>query len=197
MEFLIKFFDEVSFAGLIVSFTAYFLGIKFPDWDFKFKLRHRSILTHSPLILLILIRCYERDSNDIFRYFLIGFAIALSLHFIFDLYPRGWGGGALLKIPILGISCTPQISKTLLILFIALCSIVAVGYTKNTMEFLYLFSLGVFTILKNMRKEGKLIRPLFSYSFFLLVIGCVKYKEIWKLIIDNINFLFKSIEGFF
>ena len=196
MDFLIKFFDKVSFAGIVVSFTAYFLGIRFPDWDFKFNLKHRSILTHSPLILLMLIRFYERDSNDTFRYFLIGFALALSLHFIFDLYPKGWGGGALLKIPVVGISCNPQITKTLLIFFIALSSIIAVA-TKNSMEFLYLFSLGIFTILKNMKKEGKLIRPLFSYSFFLLVIGCIKYKDIFKFLESGIDLAFKRVSMFF
>lgn len=197
MDFLIKFFDKVSFAGIVVSFTAYFLGIRFPDWDFKFNLKHRSILTHSPLILLMLIRFYERDSNDTFRYFLIGFALALSLHFIFDLYPKGWGGGALLKIPVVGISCNSQITKTLLIFFIALSSIIAVTYTKNSMEFLYLFSLGIFTILKNMKKEGKLIRPLFSYSFFLLVIGCIKYKDIFKFLESGIDLAFKRVSMFF
>lgn len=166
MDFLIKFFDKVSFAGIVVSFTAYFLGIRFPDWDFKFNLKHRSILTHSPLILLMLIRFYERDSNDTFRYFLIGFALALSLHFIFDLYPKGWGGGALLKIPVVGISCNPQITKTLLIFFIALSSIIAVAYTKNSMEFLYLFSLGIFTILKNMKKRRKADKAFIFLFFF-------------------------------
>ena len=197
MDFLIKFFDKVSFAGIIVSFTAYFLGIRFPDWDFKFNLKHRSILTHSPLILLILIRFYERDSNDTFRYFLIGFALALSLHFIFDLYPKGWGGGALLKIPVVGISCNPQLTKILLIFFTVLSTIIAVAYTKNSMEFLYLFSLEVFTILKNMKKEGKLIRPLFSYSFFLLVIGCIKYKDIFKFLESSINSILKRVGMFF
>lgn len=197
MDFLIKFFDKVSFVGIIVSFTAYFLGIRFPDWDFKFNLRHRSILTHSPLILLILIRFYERDSNDTFRYFLIGFALALSLHFIFDLYPKGWGGGALLKIPVVGISCNPQLTKILLIFFTVLSTIIAVAYTKNSMEFLYLFFFGVFTILKNMKKEGKLIRPLFSYSFFLLVIGCIKYKDIFKFLKGSIDLILKRISIFF
>ena len=63
MDFLIQFFDKVSFAGIIVSFTAYFLGIRFPDWDFKLNLKHRSILTHSPLILLILIRFFMSGSG--------------------------------------------------------------------------------------------------------------------------------------
>ncbi|MFR4479544.1 MAG: hypothetical protein ACLUBL_10220 [Fusobacterium sp.] len=197
MEFFTKFFEKISTLELIILFAAYFLGIKFPDWDFKLKLKHRSILTHSPLVLLFLIRIYEQDQNEVFRYFLIGFAIALALHFIFDLYPKGWGGGALLKIPILKISCTPQITRILLILFIVLCSIIAVGYTKNTMEFICIFSLGVFTILKDMKKEGKLLRPFFSYTFFLIIIGCIKYKEVLEQILKGVNFITKSISTFF
>ncbi len=49
MEFFTKFFEKISTLELIILFAAYFLGIKFPDWDFKLKLKHRSILTHSPL----------------------------------------------------------------------------------------------------------------------------------------------------
>lgn len=197
MEFFAKFFEKVSMLGFIVLFAAYFLGIKFPDWDFKMKLKHRSILTHSPLALLFLIKLYEQDQNEIFRYFLMGFATALSIHFIFDLYPKGWGGGALLKIPIFKISCTPKVTKTLLILFIALSSIIAVGYTKNTMEFIYLFSLGILTILKDMKKEGKLLRPFFSYTFFLIIIGSIKYKEITEQILRGINFITSNITKFF
>lgn len=197
MEFFTEFFEKVSMLGFIVLFAAYFLGMKFPDWDFKLKLKHRSILTHSPLALLFLIRIYEQDQNEVFRYFLMGFAIALALHFIFDLYPKGWGGGALLKIPILKISCTPQITRILLILFIVLCSITAVGYTKNTMEFIYLFSLGVFTILKDIKKEGKLLRPLFSYTFFLIIIGCIKYREVLEQILKGKDLIIEVISKFF
>ena len=197
MEIILEYVDKIGLIGIIVSITAFLVGIKFPDWDFKLKLKHRSILTHSPLVLLFLIRIYEQDQNEVFRYFLIGFAIALALHFIFDLYPKGWGGGALLKIPILKISCTPQITRILLILFIVLCSIIAVGYTKNTMEFICIFSLGVFTILKDMKKEGKLLRPFFSYTFFLIIIGCIKYKEVLEQILKGKDLIIESISKFF
>ena len=167
MDFLIKFFDKVSFAGIIVSFTAYFLGIRFPDWDFKMKLKHRSILTHSPLILLIFIRVYEQDRSDNFRYFLMGFSLALALHFIYDLYPRGWGGGALIKIPILKISCTPKMSKMILFFSIVISILVAICYTEKLMEFYYLGILGILTILKDTGKEEKLFRPMFSFPFLV------------------------------
>jgi hypothetical protein len=48
-----------------------------------------------------------------------------------------------------------------------------------------------------MKKEGKLIRPLFSYSFFLLVIGCIKYKDIFKFLESSIGSILKRISMFF
>ena len=90
MEIFLEYIDKVGLIGIIVAVTAFLVGMKFPDWDFKMKLKHRSILTHSPLILLIFIRVYEQDRSDNFRYFLMGFSLALALHFIYDLYPRSW-----------------------------------------------------------------------------------------------------------
>ncbi|MBM6821550.1 hypothetical protein [Fusobacterium mortiferum] len=197
MEFLMKFLDEVPLMGIFISFAAFFLGIKFPDWDFKMRLKHRSILTHSPLILLIFIRVYEQDKSDNFRYFLIGFSLALALHFIYDLYPRGWGGGALIKIPILKISCNPKMSKLILFFSIAISILVAICYTKKLMEFYYIEVLGIITILKDTGKEEKLFRPLLSFVVFGLIIGCVKYKELFFYLRDSVFYVSDKISMFF
>lgn len=197
MEFLMRFLDEVHLMGIFISFAAFFLGIKFPDWDFKMKLKHRSILTHSPLILLIFIRVYEQDRSDNFRYFLMGFSLALALHFIYDLYPRGWGGGALIKIPILKISCTPKMSKMILFFSIVISILVAICYTEKLMEFYYLGILGILTILKDTGKEEKLFRPMFSFSIFGLIIGCMKYKELFSIIKDGSFYIIDKISMFF
>ena len=197
MEFFTKFFEKISTLELIILFAAYFLGIKFPDWDFKLKLKHRSILTHSPLVLLFLIRIYEQDQNKVFRYFLMGFSLALALHFIYDLYPRGWGGGALIKIPILKISCTPKMSKMILFFSIVISILVAICYTEKLMEFYYLGILGILTILKDTGKEEKLFRPMFSFSIFGLIIGCMKYKELFSIIKDGSFYIIDKISMFF
>lgn len=157
MEFLMRFLDEVPLMGIFISFAAFFLGIKFPDWDFKMKLKHRSILTHSPLILLIFIRVYEQDRSDNFRYFLMGFSLALALHFIYDLYPRGWGGGALIKIPILKISCTPKMSKMILFFSIVI-SIFSSYLLYREIDGILLFrNFRYINHTKRYRKRGKVI----------------------------------------
>ena len=189
MNFLMRFVDEIPLMGLFISFAAFFLGIKYPDWDFKMKLRHRSILTHSPLILLIFIRVYEQDKNDNFRYFLMGFSLALTLHLIFDLFPKGWGGGALIKIPLLKISCTPKLSKMILFFSIVISCLVAICYTKSLIEFYYLLFLGVVTFIKDTAKEEKLFRPLFLFLFLGITIGCLKHKELFLLLESLFNLI--------
>ena len=154
-------------------------------------------MTHSPLILLIFIRVYEQDRSDNFRYFLMGFSLALALHFIYDLYPRGWGGGALIKIPILKISCTPKMSKMILFFSIVISILVAICYTEKLMEFYYLGILGILTILKDTGKEEKLFRPMFSFSIFGLIIGCMKYKELFSIIKDGSFYIIDKISMFF
>ncbi|MGY0395542.1 MULTISPECIES: hypothetical protein [unclassified Fusobacterium] len=197
MEFFINLFTKISLMGIFISFAAFFLGIKFPDWDFKMKLRHRSILTHSPLILLIFIRVYEQDKNINFRYFLMGFSLALALHFIFDLFPKGWGGGALIKIPILKISCNPKISKMILFFSAVISILVAICYTENLAEFYYLFFLGVVTILKDTIKENKLFRPLISFTVFAIGIACLRHKELYLLIRESGKYIIDKIYIFF
>ena len=43
-------------------------------------------------------------------------------------------------------------------------------------------NLGILTILKDTGKEEKLFRPMFSFSIFGLIIGCMKYKELFSII---------------
>ncbi|STO30680.1 Uncharacterised protein [Fusobacterium necrogenes] len=197
MEFLIEFVDEVPLICIFISFAAFFLGIKFPDWDFKMRLKHRSIVTHSPLILLIFIKVYEQDGSNNFRYFLIGFSLALALHFIYDIYPKAWGGGALIKIPILKISCNLKISKMILLFSIITSILVAISYTEKLMEFYYLGILGIISILKDTRKEKKLFRPLFSFIILGLMIGCIKYKELFYIFRDGVFYITSKISMFF
>lgn len=197
MDFLNSFLNKVPLMGVIVSFAAYFLGIKFPDWDFKMKLAHRNILTHSPLILLLFIKVYHEAPNEIFRYFIIGFALALSLHFIFDLYPRGWGGGALINIPFVKRACSPKLSKRILFFSIVVSAIVSIAYTTDLMEVYYLAVLGLITILKDTVKEEKLFRPLLSFSVFIFVLGCIKYRELFISLKAGSHYLLDQISMFF
>lgn len=182
MDYLLNLIDHMSAPGIIVSITAFLVGIKFPDWDFKMGLKHRSLLTHSPLVLLIFFKLYERDKSSSFRYFIMGFALALALHFIFDIFPKGWSGGALLKVPGLNLSLKPMISKSLLFLFIAYSLFEGIKYTRSLTEFFYLFFVGCICLLQNMKKEEKFFRPFFTFGILLFLLGSLKYKEIYKTV---------------
>ena len=46
---------KLNLLGFLLIVVSFFLGIKLPDWDFKLRLRHRSILTHSPFVTIIFI----------------------------------------------------------------------------------------------------------------------------------------------
>ena len=83
------------FGGMIV-------GIKFPDIDQPLRalwfIQHRSMLTHGLLLPGILsLLCCVRE-RDRLRPFTIGFCATMTAHIVFDLFPRGWSGGALIHV---------------------------------------------------------------------------------------------------
>jgi len=57
---------EIILFLLIVCLSSW-LGLKFPDWDLKLGIKHRSLLTHSPLILVPFIA----SSHFSLHYFLV------------------------------------------------------------------------------------------------------------------------------
>ncbi|MCF2625439.1 hypothetical protein I6E17_04495 [Fusobacterium perfoetens] len=180
MEIFLEYVDKVGLIGIIVAITAFLTGIKFPDWDFKLKLQHRSILTHSPLFLFLLIELYKKEKNDTFRFFIAGFALALAVHFIFDFFPKGWSRGALLHIPIARIALSPKISKILFMLSIIISVYITVNMTKSFEEFLFLGILALWTFLKHTIKEEKFFRPCILFTLIFLFIGSFKFDEINK-----------------
>ena len=102
---------NINLLGFLLITVSFLFGIKLPDWDFKLRLRHRSILTHSPFVTIIFITLYETKTSYFFKYFIVGFSIAIAIHILFDLFPRKWYGGALLKIPFNNISCSEETTK--------------------------------------------------------------------------------------
>lgn len=185
--------DEISFTGSLVLFAAFLLGMKFPDWDFKLKLKHRNILTHSPIIMVVFYKLYKVEGSNEFRFFIMGFSMALAIHFIFDLFPKGWSGGALLKVPFINISFSPLWSMFLLFIFTIICILTAINYTGNFTEFLFLLFLGLLTLVVNIRKEKKFIRPFITFSFLYFVIGTVKYEGLFSCFAKGVIVLQKVV----
>lgn len=187
MEKFLKILENINLIGIIVLIAAFAIGIKFPDWDFKLKLKHRNILTHSPFVTIILLYYYFKMPNEVSRYFIIGFSMAMGIHFIFDIFPKGWGGGSLLQIPFICYSCKPKITKMLLNIFILTSFFITIILTKNEIEFLLLFLLGLISLIKNIKKEKKIMRPLLAYSLFFVGFGLTKYQKLYQFIFENIR----------
>lgn len=192
MEIILQYVDKIGLTGIIVAITAFLVGMKFPDWDFKMKLQHRNILTHSPLFLLLLMELYKRERNETFRFFIVGFALALAIHFIFDFFPKGWSRGALLHLPVARVALSPRISQILFIIFIGTSLYMALRMIKSYEEFVFFILLGIWTFLKNTVKEEKFFRPCILFLILFLFMGSMKFDEVGK----NISRGTREIAGY-
>ena len=72
---ILKEIKTIDFISITLMWMSFLIGIKFPDWDFKMRLKHRNILTHSPLILWVLIFFYKtqnlNNNVEIFRFIIM------------------------------------------------------------------------------------------------------------------------------
>ena len=78
------------------------IGLFLPDVDQNFKslLGHRSIITHSILIPFLVNHFFYKDNpKNYLTFFLIGLYVSIAMHLSADLYPKGWKGTALIKLP--------------------------------------------------------------------------------------------------
>lgn len=176
-------YTNLSFTGIVIFFTAFLIGIKFPDWDFKLKLRHRNILTHSPMILLFFTWMYMRNPGTEFRYFIMGFSLAIGIHLIFDIFPKGWGGGALLQMPFIKYRFKKNVSILLFILFILVSLGVGIRSTQNIEELIFISLYGIGTIVINRVKEEKVMRPMCVFLMVMLLISSIKYNEVAETVL--------------
>ena len=192
-------FTAIDTIGLVLGLFSIFIGIKYPDWDFKLKLKHRSILTHSPLITALFIYIYlnkqggflgfggEKEAG--FRYFIMGFSIGMGIHFLYDLFPKGWKGSALLHVPILNRKVKKWGSITLFLLFTVVSFLISIRLSRSIEETILFLFLGLLLLGLNKRKEGKLIRP--TGSFLLIFLGLASYIEpgFFRFLIENMTSL--------
>ncbi len=187
-------FDMIIFYKIIFMFIAFNVGIKFPDWDFHLNLRHRSIITHSPLILLFFLQFYVIEKSEFLRIFISSFAIAMALHFIFDIFPKGWSRGALLHIPLLKLELRPFVSKSFLACFIIISLFISLYTTKTFEEYILLGLFSIIKIIRDIRKEKKLFRPLCLFLLSFCLVGNLKYNFFQKQLIKNSSFIIKEFD---
>lgn len=74
------------------------IGIKFADIDLApvFGLAHRSVWTHGPLIVWLVLWLLVHFPAG--YWFAVGFLPAHAIHLFADMFPRNWKGGAMLKL---------------------------------------------------------------------------------------------------
>ncbi len=173
---------NVNLLGFLVITVSFLFGIKLPDWDFKLKLRHRSILTHSPFITIIFICLYETNTSYFFKYFIVGFSTAIAIHLLFDLFPKKWHGGALLKIPFNDISCSKETTKTFFILTIIVSIFLAIFYMTEIQEYYFVLLYSVITFIKKRKFENSFIKPVFIFTFLYVFLGSIKFENLLNLI---------------
>ena len=194
----IEFFESISFIGLILIWMSFLIGFKFPDWDFKLKIKHRNILTHSPIILWIMIYFYSTQKNvEIFRFSIMGFALALGLHMIFDFFPKGWSRGALIYLPYCKVCLGVKGSKGFIFLTGIYCIFLSIKYSQSHIEVIILSFLGVYTIIKNIKKEEKFFRPFTLFTIVCVFLSAVKYEEISGSIGFIVHLIFEKFKILF
>ena len=117
-------------------------GNWFPDVDQKTELLlHRSIVTHGPLVPLIVLAVASSTSSVPIRWFALGVTLGFASHLSFDLFPRGWSGFALISIPTYGWTAA-WFSWTWIALNVVACVYLALRLVRGLLDSsMFLFSL--------------------------------------------------------
>ena len=79
------------------------IGLMLPDVDQRTDLLlHRSIITHGPLIPLIVFLLVRNARHLTVRVLPMSLCLGFVVHLAFDLFPRAWSGYALISFPVYG-----------------------------------------------------------------------------------------------
>jgi hypothetical protein len=89
---------ELAISAFLL-FVGLTIGATFADIDLAppLPLRHRSVWTHGPLLPWLLVG-WGLDLHPLAWWFVVGFLPALTLHLLYDMFPRRWHGGATIKL---------------------------------------------------------------------------------------------------
>ena len=128
-----------GFAALVLGLA---VGNWFPDIDQKTDLLvHRSIVTHGPLLPIIVVGVASVMRTTAVRWIALGLAIGLAVHLSFDLFPKGWSGFALISVPGYGWTA-PWFSGAWIAISTVFCAYLAIRLVKNGFDgFLLMMSL--------------------------------------------------------
>lgn len=169
------------FINLILITAFYYIGLKFPDIDFKIKgLRHRSIVTHSFLLPLVLFIFHRSEmltliwmkTYDITGSVIIGLCFGMTVHFLYDLFPKRFVGSALIQLPIGNsyknkYSLSPFNTIILFILSSVIQTFIGLYYISDITEFILLIICTVLTLYFKRKSENGF------YMVILLFLGII------------------------
>ena len=97
--------QNINYFGFIAILLAgIILTLKLPDVDrgLMSLIGHRSIITHSilfPYLMHYFLINKKDRPNSYLVIFIIGFYLSIAIHLSADIYPKGWRGTALIKLP--------------------------------------------------------------------------------------------------
>ena len=135
------------------------VGNWFPDIDQDTGLLlHRSIVTHGPLVPLIVVAIAATPRTILLRWFALGLVVGFAVHLSFDLFPKGWSGFALINIPVYGWTA-PWFSATWIAISTVLCTYLAFKLVKNGLDGFLLIMLLIFWFGYIGTSEDAFLRP--------------------------------------
>lgn len=207
-NFFFKFFKNLPFIssgitfGFIVISTLflisfYYVGLQFPDMDLKIKgLGHRSIVTHSFLLPTIFMYLHQKNylwlvynaKYDITKFMIIGLALGIAIHILYDLRPKAYKGTALIKFPYMAKGLTVNQSIAFMLLTVGVCLFIVIFYVRTLYEMLILLTVITFTIIK----KRKIEKGFWSTIIFFIIIffSVIYFKstiiKYWLILVRNL-----------
>ena len=145
-------------------------GIVMPDIDQRTDLLlHRSIITHSPLIPVIVSLLALRIGLGLYT-FAMGVSIGFAVHHTFDLFPTGWTGYALISLPFYG--WTPPLFSWIWIAFTTLvCAYLAARLVQGRLDKLWYLLGFIYIFILTVPKEGTWFGPVVTLIIAVLVLA--------------------------
>ena len=145
-------------------------GIVMPDIDQRTTLLlHRSIITHSPLIPVIVVLLALRIGLGLYT-FAMGVSIGFAVHHAFDLFPKGWTGYALISIPAYG-QTSPLFSWIWIAFSTLTCVYLAARLVQGRLDRLWYLLGFIYIFILTVPKEGAWLGPIVTLVIAVLVLG--------------------------
>lgn len=185
------------FINLVLIIAFYYIGLRFPDIDFKIKgLRHRSLVTHSFLLPLVLFIFHKSEmltliwmkTYDITGSVITGLCFGMTVHFLYDLFPKRFVGSALIQFPVGNsyknkYALSPFKTIVLFILSSLIQTFISLYYISEFNEIIVLILCTVMTLFFKRKKENGFY--LVILMFITIVFISFYFREYFIIYVNN------------